>query len=240
MMFKLLRLVVPVAIVWVAATEAFATSVSPINIEMVAAGPRARAHIVVTNTSRDAIAIEPDVARLVLDQHGKSTSSPSSDEFLTLPTQALIAPGSSQTFRLQWLGDPALSESRSYLVAMNQLPVRGLKSKAGLQILVSFGVAVNVAPAQGRGAMRVASSGLNGRKPFVVIENPTAVHALLRDAEITLQAQGWSTTLPPGALENVLGTGLVQPKRKRSFQLPVDVPSSVRQLTVAIDYRAPR
>ena len=83
------------------ADAAHATSVTPMNIEMTAAGPRARAQIIVTNTSHEPVAIEPTANRVVLDEHGKSSSSPGADDFLIMPTQALIAPGSSQTFRVQ-------------------------------------------------------------------------------------------------------------------------------------------
>jgi fimbrial chaperone protein len=223
---------------------AHATSVTPMNIEMSAAGQRARAQIIVTNTTHEPVAIEPTVTQIVLNEHGKSSASPARDDFLILPTQALIAPGGSQTFRLQWLGAPDLAESRSYLIAMNQLPLQGFKAKAGLQFIISFAVAVNVAPAQGRGALTLISSGVHTaqgqRQPFIVIENPTRVHALLKDAALTLEGNGWSTTLPRGSLQNVLGTGLVQPGRKRVFVLPVQLPANVNQITASVDYRPTR
>jgi fimbrial chaperone protein len=225
----------------VAAGDARATTITPMNIEMIAVGPRARAQIIVTNTASQPVAIEPTANRIVLNEHGKSSSSEAAEDFLILPTQALIAPGGSQTFRVQWLGAPDLAESRSYLIIMNQLPLQGLTAKAGLQFVISFAVAVNVAPAQGRGALKLVDSGVHTtqgqRKPYIVIENPTPVHALLKDAAVTLAGDGWSTTLAQGSLQNVLGTGLVQPGRKRIFILPVAVPANVRELTASIDYR---
>jgi fimbrial chaperone protein len=222
-------------------SASLATSVTPLNIEMTASGTRARSQIIVTNSGTEPVAIEPTVALQVLSETGKAQASPAGDDFLVLPTQALVAPGSSQTFRVQWFGGPDLSESRSYLITMNELPVRGITAKAGVRIILSFAVAVNVAPAGARGALNVVSSGIKTagatRQPFVVLDNPTPRHALLKDAEITLSGDGWSKTLPPGSLQNVLGTGLVQPKRQRIFLLPVDVPANVRQLTVAVDYR---
>lgn len=227
-----------VAALSLSAAPASATSVTPINIEMSAGGPKARAHIVVTNTGGDPIAIEPTVALTVVSETGKALTSPADGDFLILPTQALIAPGAAQTFRVQWLGGPGLAESRSYLVTMNELPVRGLSGRAGLRLVMSFAVAVNVAPVGGRGALHVASSGVTaGRKPFVVLDNPTATHALLKDADITVTGDGWTTTLPAGSLQTMLGTGLVQPRHRRTFTLPVDVPARVRTLTVAVDYR---
>src|SRR5262249_42708652 len=102
---------------------AAATTVSPLNIEMPAVGPTARAHIEVTNTSTDPIAIEPTVTQMTLDEHGKAQHVPSAQDFLVLPPSALIPPGGVQTFRVQWLGGPDLPQSRSYMVAMNELPL---------------------------------------------------------------------------------------------------------------------
>jgi fimbrial chaperone protein len=235
-----MRFILLIIAVLLLPTVAAATTVTPINIEMTAGGVRARSQIVVTNTSSEPIAIEPTVAVQVLSETGKAQASPAGEDFLILPTQALVAPGGSQTFRVQWLGGPDLAQSRSYLITMNELPVRGLTSRAGVRIILSFAVAVNVAPVGARAALHVVSSGIKSggaRHPYVVLNNPTARHALLKDAEITVAGDGWSKTLPPGSLQNVLGTGLVQPNRQRMFVLPVDVPASVQQLSVAVDYR---
>jgi P pilus assembly chaperone PapD len=87
----------------------------------------------------------------------------------------------------------------------------------------------------GTAAFPSANCGDSG--PFVTVENPTSIHALLKDAQITLSSGGWSTVLAPGALQNVLGTGLVQPRHERTFVLPVDVPAGINRLAVAVDYR---
>lgn len=224
-----------------AIAPASATTVSPVNIEMTPTGLHARAQITVSNTSANAIAIEPTVESTVLNEKGAATHGPADDDFLIVPAQVLIPPGGSQVFRVQWVGDPELPESRSYLVTMNQLPVQGLRSKSALAITVSFGVAVNVAAANVSPLLELAGAtvkpdGRGKAHPVLLVDNPTATHALLRDASITLAADTWTTTLPPGALANGLGTGLVQPHKRRQFILPIDLPDGVGHLTASIDY----
>lgn len=226
----------------VACAQAHATSVSPVNVEMTTTGPHARAQIVMTNTAETALAVEPGIETTSIDEHGRVTHGVAGDDFLILPSQALIAPGASQVFRVQWVGEPDLAESKSYLITMNELPVRGLASRTALGVTVSFGVAVNVAAAGVMPALNVVLSGVKKdrdghMRPFVVVENPTGAHALLKDAAITLVASDWSTRIAPGSFEQALGTGLVQPHHRREFVLPVNVPSASKALTATIDYR---
>jgi P pilus assembly chaperone PapD len=234
---------------WIAAAvlcvlpgHASATSISPVNIEMTTMGAKARAQIVMTNTSNAPLAVEPEVETTLMDEHGRVRHGAAGEEFLILPVHALIAPGASQVFRVQWVGELDLEESRSYLVTMNELPVRGVGKRTALGVTLSFGVAVNVAAANAKPVLSVVASGVKkdqkGRlRPFVVVENPTAAHALLKDAVIRLASNNWSSTIAPGSFEQTLGTGLVQPHHRREFLLPVNVPPGVRELSATVDLR---
>ncbi|WP_414462423.1 fimbria/pilus periplasmic chaperone [Hyphomicrobium sp. DY-1] len=219
-----------------------ATTVSPLNIEMTPSGVHSRAQITVSNTSSNPIAIEPQVETLVMEERGGDRRRPDDDDFLILPAQALIAPGETQVFRVQWVGDGALAEGKSFLVTMAQLPVSGAQGRSALALSVSFAVAVNVGAAGVMPVLRLVASGVKhdrrGRlRPYVVVDNPTATHALLKDAAITLASDQWSTTLAAGSLVNNLGTGLVQPHHRRQFLLPIDLPRGVKGLRVSLDYR---
>lgn len=233
------------AAIMCAAPAAVATTVSPINIEMTCNGAHSRAHITVTNTSTDPIAIAPDTESMRMAEKGHDTRDPAGDDFLILPTQALIPAGGTQVFRVQWLGDPQLAEGKSYLITMTQLPVKGLKARSALAVSVSFAVAVNVAAAGVTPELTVKASGIKrdpqGKlRPYLVVENPTATHALLKDAAITLVSDNWSSTLAPGALINSMGTGLVQPHKRREFLLPLDVPPGASRVTATLDYQPGR
>jgi P pilus assembly chaperone PapD len=205
-------------------------------------GSSARARITMTNTGDSPLAVEPGVETTEMDELGRVKHGEAGDEFLILPAQALIAPGATQVFRVQWVGDPDIPESRSYLVTLNELPVRGKNARTSLGVTVSFGVAVNVAAPGVRPGLTVLKSGVKpdgngGNRPFVVVENPTSGHALLKDAAILLTAPNWSTRIAPGSFEKVLGTGLVLPGHRREFVLPVNLPPGLKSVSASVDYR---
>ncbi len=221
---------------------ASAATISPVNIEMTPTGLHARSEITLTNTSPDPIAVEPSVETTVMNRAGITSHAAADDDFLILPAQVLVPPGSTQVFRVQWLGDPQLAESKSYLITMNQLPIKALSNRAALAVTISLGVAVNVAAASATPELSliktaIKKDGMGKAHPLLSIDNPTAAHALLQDAAITLTSDTWSTTLQPGALSTALGPGLVQPHKIRDFVLPVDLPSNTTHLSATIAYQ---
>jgi fimbrial chaperone protein len=227
------------------AGSAAAMGVTPTQVEMVSAGQKARAQITVTNDSPKAMPVELSIERLVLDEKGATRTSAAGDTFLVFPPQALIAPGASQVFRLQWVGEPQIAQSDSYMISVNQIPVNMAKGRSAVQIVMAMGVQVNVAPPEGAASLRLLEAGIatgkdGKRHPAITVENPTNVHALLPDATIKLSSGAWSRTLEKNELSGTMGIGLVQPGKRRRFVLPVDVPAGVQSVQVSVDYRAPK
>jgi fimbrial chaperone protein len=224
---------------------ALAMSVSPIHIEMTTTGSQGHAQIAVTNDSRQAMPVEVGIQQMVLDEAGGRKLSKAADDFFVFPPQATIAAGATQVFRVQWVGEPLLAESQSYLIAISQVPLKLPPGKSAVQIIMSFGVLVNVAPPQGQPALRLVQTGLitakdGKRYPTITVENPTKVHALLPQSTIQLAGGGWSYTFPPAELSDKVGIGLVQPGKRRTFILPAEVPADVTQVHASIDFRPKR
>lgn len=224
-------------------SHAHAMTVSPMHVEMTAAGARATARVAVVNNSNQPLPVEGVIARLTLDENGKQTTAKAGEEFLIMPPQAVIAPGATQNFRIQWLGDPMMAKSESFLFFVNQVPVKLSKGSA-VQVVMSLGVMINVAPAAGSPQLKVVSTSIATNKagkrvPVVTVENPSNTHALLPQATMRLEGAGWNSTLPPAALGDGVGIGLVQPGRRRKFALPVEVPAGVSKLQAQVDL-APR
>jgi fimbrial chaperone protein len=233
-------LMVAAAITLVPSASVQAVTVAPMQVEMVSAGALSRATVSVINNSSTPLPIESVVQRMTLDENGKSSTSKAGDEFLVMPPQAMIPPGATQNFRIQWLGEPLIETSQSFFIFFNQLPVKALQGKAELQVVMSLGVMVNVAPPQGTPGLKVVGTGvtvdnLGKRRPTITVQNPTKIHALLPQTTIRLSAGGWSETLPPGLLSERLGSGLVQPGRQRKFVLPVDLPPTVSSIQASIE-----
>lgn len=228
-----------------AASAAEAMTVAPMQIEMVSAGARSHAQISVVNNSDQPLPLEAVIARLSLDENGRQTTTRAGEDFLVMPPQALIPPGATQNFRLQWLGDPLMAQSQSFLVYMNQIPVKLPKAKSAVQVVMSVGVMVNVAPAQGSPALQVVSTmvtvdGAGRRYPTLTVQNTSNVHALLPQAVIHLSAAGWSSTLASQTLSDRIGIGLVQPGKRRVFKLPVEVPANVSTIQTDLEMPAKR
>ena len=227
-----------------AAAPAHALSVTPVTLEMSSAGKGTRAVITLTNPSAEPTAIEPTFERVTLDENGQATRQPvAGDHFLLMPLQALLPPGASQTFRLQWVGPPDIPQSESYFVTFNQLPVQGLAKRTGLTILAGFSVAVNVSPLEARPNIALVTAALDrtaGKtRPAITVQNPTPAHALLKHATITIHADGTPYQLDGDTFAQTYGNGLLQPWSKRRFVLPIDLPPGTRAITASIAYRPP-
>ncbi len=221
---------------------AFAMSVSPTHIELKSAGSKSRSSVVVRNTSAAPLPVEAVLKSLTVDRNGKSRSGAVSNDFLVFPPQTLIRPGASQVFRLTWVGEPLIKKSRSFLLTLRQLPVRTKRAPNQVQVVMAFGVVINVAPPRGRPALKLVASSLarnrsGERNPVITVYNPSPVHALLPDATIRLRGRGWAKTLSSSFLDQKVGIGLVQPGKRRRFVLPVTVPAGAGKVRAAIDFK---
>lgn len=227
-----------------AAVPAHALSVTPITIEMTSAGKGARAIITISNQTSEPTAIEPSFERIAIGQDGSVTrETVTGENFLLLPLQSLLQPGTSQTFRLQWVGPPDIPQSESYFITFNQLPVSGVAKKQGLVILTGFSVAVNVSPLHAVPVIDLVSTDVARTKgkahPAITVQNPSACHALLKHATVTINADGTTFTLHGHNIEETFGNGLLQPWSKRRFVLPIDLPPNTDAVTASITYRPP-
>lgn len=140
-----------------------------------------------------------------------------------------------------------LNASRSYYIFFNQVPVKQKPGTAAVQVVMSIGTLVNVAPPQGAPSLRIVETGVSApgksgrRHPTITLHNPGNVHALVSNATVRLSGGGWSEVLTPGLLSEKLGSGLVQPGKRRKFSLPVDLPPNVSsiQATIELNPRRP-
>ena len=222
-----------------AASLACAMTVSPTHIEMQSAGARNTARVTVFNSSSAPLPIEAVVHFMQLDENGKSRTTPAGEDFLVMPPQALIPPGSTQVFRVRWLGEPALDASRSYFLYMNQIPVKLTARKSVVQVVMSMAVMINVAPPRGAPALQLIDTGVTRTPkgqlfPTITVANRSNVHGLLPQGTVQLMAAGWNKTLSPAFLNEKVGIGLVQPGKQRKFILPVELPSNVSGLKARI------
>jgi P pilus assembly chaperone PapD len=210
------------------ATPAQSLTVSPLVVDMSALGPEARATIRVLNDGKTAIPVEIEVFRLDLSIDGEATRTPAGDDFIVFPPQAVVKPGATQIFRLQWAGEPGLEKSQSYVIAVTQVPVKLAAASSGVQVLLSFSVIVNVAPKVGRPQVEAVSTDVRveGKaiRPVVLMRNTGNRHAYLSDMALTLTSSSWSRTISAGEMKQLVGIGLIPAGAERRFVLPIEVP----------------
>jgi fimbrial chaperone protein len=233
-------LVVMASFTWLHASHAM--SVEPILLEATSLGKGATQSFKVVNNGNESMPVEVGVSRIEITAEGEVFYEPAENDFLIYPPQANIPTGGAQIFRVQWIGEPDLKESRNYRLAVSQVPVELPEGTSGIQITMSFGVIVGVSPPQGNATILLNSvkqvKGMDG-KPTVAISvsNSGNKHAYMRDAAISLSAGNWSANLNAVEVEKKLGLGIVQPGKERRFLIPMDVPPGVSDITASIDYK---
>jgi fimbrial chaperone protein len=220
-------------------------SVTPIHVEMTSAGSGGRAQVTVTNDGTTPLPVEAAVQKLILAEDGAQQLAKGGDDFLVFPPQALIPPGASQVFRVQWVGEPVIAESESFMLSMNQIPVKLPEGQSAVQVVMSFGVVINVAPPQGTPALALVAAGIakskdGKRHPTITVENSSKIHALLPQSTIQVSGGGWSHAFSPLELREKVGIGLVQPGKRRRFVLPVDLPDGVTSVQASLDFKPKR
>jgi fimbrial chaperone protein len=224
-----------------AADVANALDVTPIQVEMTSAGRASRSQVTVHNSADTPMPVETALKSLHLDANGIRKLTPAGEDFLVFPPQAMIPAGGTQVFRLQWVGDPALAKSQSYMFTVSHVPVKFPKDQSKVQVVMGFGVVIDVAAAGVTPSLNIVSTKLakdkNGKqRAIMTVENPTNTHALLPDGKVNLSGEGWSKTIESTELRDTIGIGLVQPGMKRRFVLPTIVPASVTNLQISLDY----
>jgi fimbrial chaperone protein len=225
----------------------YAMRVTPIQLELLSTGSGSRGSVTVSNNSSEPLPVEVTVQRITQDENANRRYSPGGEsEFLILPPQALLAPGASQVFRVQWVGEPLLAQSESFILYISQVPVRSRGNRnATVQVVLSIGCMVNVAPPRGVADLKILAAGVESEKngkhrPFVLVYNPTNVHALLPQSRLRIWGRGWSKDLSGADIAQMVGIGLVQPGMRRKFVLPIDLPDGVSDIQAVIQFKPVR
>ena len=220
---------------WCVTAPALALLVRPIVIDLIASGSRANSAIEVVNDRNRAVAVEIKVNRLTLPERGQPilTADPGKD-FLIFPAIANIPAGGRQVFRVRYVGDPALAQSKLFMFSSAELPVAenpALKS-AQIQVLYAIQSVVTVKPLKARPAISVSEveRGKNAKGQagvFVTFRNDGPAHGYINAARLDLETAGWNRTIEAAQLSNAVGLGLVPPNARRAMFIALaDVPAA--------------
>lgn len=104
------------------------------------------AQVVVTNNSTQQIPLEISVKKLEFLSNGEFvTRDNNEDNLVIFPPAAMVKPGKSQVFRLQWIGSKKLPQSESYFVRFSQPPLASANTDtSGISVQMHYNALIHV------------------------------------------------------------------------------------------------
>jgi len=221
-------------------TAAYAAmTVQPVVLDLRMAGRNTGGQIRVENTGTNPLPVEIRLVEADLLPDTVKASSRLTEDLIAIPSQAIIPPGATQAFRIQYVGDAEAPRSRHYYAEVAQQPVEVPGGQSTIQVLYNFQAMVNVASAvagqpalsvQGAEIVRPAPAG-PARIAFTV-HNAGQNYGYISNSSITLVqrnaagAEVFRRTLTSSDVQQMIGFGLVGPEMSRRFIAPIDLPSA--------------
>lgn len=151
--------------------SAHAFKVEPMSMEMTPLGKRAQMTMRVDNSSTEPLTVELSPVFMTMNEYGKETTTPADDELLVIPVTAIIEPGRSQSIMVRYLGDPSITESKAYRIAVKQVKVERASSNQGqVSLLLQFNTLINVRPQNTTSQLEIKSIEQNDKDNKWVLE----------------------------------------------------------------------
>jgi len=232
--FALFALMVPVA--------ASAMTVQPVVLNLTPGGRSMTQVLTVTNTFTYPLAVELKIEELVLQPTGVRSTGRDPGDLVVFPPTALIQPGQTQTFRVQYVGSPTPARSKHYYITVAQLPVKQQPGQSAVQVLYNFQVLVSVAPTGAKPNIRVdraevERTGDGKVVPAITFSNPANAHGFLSNGKIKVVQkdaagrQVFSRELSAPEVQQAIGYGLMGAGQTRRVTLPIELPTAGGSLT---------
>ena len=130
-----LSIVASMALAIMPIAEAKAMTVQPVVVNLTSQGSGMSQVVKVENTFATRLPVELQIEELRFDGETLVNTHADPGDLLVFPPQAFIEPGQTQTFRIQYVGDPELAKSKHYYVTVAQLPVQLPEGQSAIQIL---------------------------------------------------------------------------------------------------------
>ena len=218
-----------------AVPQALAMTVQPVVIDLKTMGRGLTQVITVENTFTTPLPVELRIAELALDENGVKPTGKDVSDLFVFPPQAMIQPGQPQPFRVQYVGDPDLKESKHYYVTVAQLPVKLPEGQSAIQILYNFQVLVSIAPAGVKPAVTIQSASIGHNAagkpvPNLVLSNASTAHGYLSSGRLRIvqkDATGkevFRKNMSGPEIQQTIGFGLVGAGQTRKVAVPVELP----------------
>lgn len=232
-----------VAAAFGAAQAASAMTVQPVVLDLQSSGRGMSQIVTVQNTFTTPLPVELRVEGLDIDNNGFHPTGKDPGDLLVFPPQALIQPGQTQTFRIQWVGNAQLAKSKHYYVTVAQLPVKLPAGQSAIQILYNFQVLVSVSPPGGKPDLKVVGAEIGKNSagkpiPVVTVSNDSPAHGYLSHGRLEVVEkdpsgkQVFDKVLPGPEIQQIAGFGLVASGQTRHIAIPLVLPVEGGSLAV--------
>ncbi len=227
--------VVAVTIAAAVSVAAYAMVVQPVVIDLTTSGRTMSQVITVENTFDKPLPVEMRIEGLELTPDGVNATGKDPGELSVFPPQTLIQPGQRQSFRVQYVGDPALARSKHYFVTAAQLPVQTNDTQSNVQLLYNFQVLVSVSPDGAKPALSIASAEIGkdaegNPAPVISVANASAAHGYLSRGRVRVvqfapdRKEVFRKEISGPELQQTLGYGLIGGGQTRRMTLPIRLP----------------
>lgn len=215
--------------------QAEAITVKPLVVDLKTSGRGMDQVVSVENTSAAVVPVQLTVQELVVESGETHATGKDPGDLVVFPPQALIQPGQTQTFRIQYVGDRGLTKSKHYYITVAQVPVKPKEGESAVQVVFSFQVLVSVGPQGAKPALHVSSAGVGkdgaGKPvPVITVANDSTTYGYLSRGKLRIIEKDPSgrevfrQTLTGPEIQEKLGMGLVTSGQARKFTLPAVLP----------------
>jgi fimbrial chaperone protein len=197
---------------WVAPASAF--QLSPIEAEF-AAGRQAVQLFKLENEGTETVAIEISVHRRDMAADGSDQLTAAPDDFVVYPDQILLAPGTSQSVRVQWTGASIPDQELAYRLVAEQLAIdmdSAQAERSGLRLMVKYLASLYVRPASPAAVLSAdaeLASSESKSELILSVANTGNAHAILRADMFRLSLGSQPVELSPEQREVIDGRNVL-------------------------------
>lgn len=205
----------------------------------------------IESTGDQPVAVEIHMAKRQVSLDGTETQPSAEADFVVYPSQMLLKPGTSQTVRVTWLGDPNPAAELAYRLIAEQLPINlpEVEQNQGgatvrLKALYRYVGSIFITPSKAapkvvlEQAVCQAGQG-KGNQLRLTFANQGTAHTYLRDLKLHLAPVGQASqrvTLLPEQLTGINGENLIAGgKRQFTLACPATFPVGPVLATFEVD-----
>lgn len=230
--WKLKAILVATAALATAPGSAWAYDLRPLVIQLAPSGASASQMVTVTNSEDRPVAIEARTYRRSQDRNGEDKLEPEDRDILIVPPQMVIAPKTSQTFKVQWIGENAPEKEIAFRLITEQLPVdlpaapSATERVADIKMQFRYEAALYITPPKSQPSLNVDGAQLvkdeKGAAKLKLSLTSTGTRRAIPDKPtltLTPAAGGASVSLTGDQLKGLAGQNMLAGS-SRDFLLP--------------------